>query len=181
MKYIIFDLEATCWEKGMKYQNETIEIGAVKINEEREIESEFQRFVKPIRFPILSNFCKDLTSINQEQINSADHFYKVVEEFKNWFDFEEEDYVLCSWGFYDKSQLINDCQISNLEDSWVLRHISLKHQFRDIKNLRRAIGMTRALEMESIPLEGTHHRGIDDARNISKIFLKYFDNWKLSY
>ncbi len=178
MKYIVLDLEATCWEKGMKYQNEIIEIGAVLINEQQEIESEFQRFVKPIRFPILSDFCKQLTSISQAQVDEAAHFYEVVEEFKAWFECEAEDYFLCSWGFYDKNQLINDCQISKLEHAWVSRHISIKHQYAEIKNLRRAIGMKRALEKEKLELEGTHHRGIDDARNIAKIFLKYFEEWK---
>jgi len=178
MNYVVFDLEATCWEKGMKYQNEIIEIGAILINEDQEIESEFQRFVKPIRFPILSDFCKELTSITQEEVNNASPFYEVVEEFKDWFDSKKEEYQLCSWGFYDKNQLINDCKISNLDDEWVYKHISLKHQYREIKNLKRAIGMKRALGMEKIELEGTHHRGIDDARNIAKIFIKYFDNWE---
>ena len=37
--------------------------------------------------------------------------------------------------------------------------------------------MKWALEKEKIQLEGTHHRGIDDARNIAKIFIKYFEEW----
>ncbi len=181
MKYIVFDLEATCWEKGMKYQNETIEIGALKINKEGKVESEFQRFIKPIRYPILSEFCKELTSITQEQIDSAAHYYEVIEDFKTWIECNEKDYALCSWGHYDKNQFLNDCQISNLESDWVHRHISIKHQYRDIKSLRRPIGMKRALEIEKIELEGTHHRGIDDARNISKIFLKYLSDWDFSF
>ena len=44
MKYIIVDLEATCWEnKDQKKINEIIEIGAVCINENKEIESELLR------------------------------------------------------------------------------------------------------------------------------------------
>ncbi|HWO78436.1 MAG TPA: 3'-5' exonuclease, partial [Bacillus sp. (in: firmicutes)] len=39
----------------------------------------------------------------------------------------------------------------------------------------RGVGMARALEMLKLPLEGTHHRGIDDARNIAKIFVRIFD------
>ncbi|MEK3793401.1 hypothetical protein MKX42_16845 [Paenibacillus sp. FSL R7-0204] len=35
--------------------------------------------------------------------------------------------------------------------------------------------MERALTMLKLPLEGTHHRGIDDAKNIAKIFGKIFD------
>ena len=37
--------------------------------------------------------------------------------------------------------------------------------------------MVKALNHENMSIEGTHHRGIDDARKISKIFVKYFDNF----
>ncbi|WP_255512454.1 hypothetical protein [Flagellimonas sp. S3867] len=39
--------------------------------------------------------------------------------------------------------------------------------------------MRRALNREGLNLEGTHHRGIDDARNISKIFKAYFDKCEI--
>lgn len=62
MNYIIFDLEATCWaQKGPI--SEIIEIGAVKIGPDLNTISEFSSFVKPMRNPILSDFCKELTSI----------------------------------------------------------------------------------------------------------------------
>ncbi|MNV83539.1 hypothetical protein D3C71_1773530 [compost metagenome] len=42
----------------------------------------------------------------------------------------------------------------------------------------REAGMSAALRKFGLKLEGTHHRGIDDAKNITKIFIKNFDNWK---
>lgn len=177
MNYIIVDLEATCWDQWEKNQNETIEIGAVLINEEKKIISEFEQYVKPIRFPILSDFCKELTSIEQKDIDTAPYFYEAIETFKKWIDVEKEAYVLCSWGFYDRKQLESDAALHHLDQQWLEKHISLKHQYKEIKQLRRAIGMKRALKLENMKLEGTHHRGIDDARNISKIFLQYFDEW----
>lgn len=38
--------------------------------------------------------------------------------------------------------------------------------------------MSKALRILNIPLEGIHHRGIDDAKNITKIFMKFYDDWK---
>lgn len=35
--------------------------------------------------------------------------------------------------------------------------------------------MERALQTLKFPLEGTHHRGMDETRNISKIFIGIFD------
>lgn len=177
MNYIVFDLEATCWEGADKRQNEIIEIGAVKINEEKRIVSEFEKFVKPLRHPVLSDFCKNLTSITQEHVSSAPSFDIVAEEFKAWIGYSSEEYRLCSWGLYDKKQFESDCKIFGLEVDWIKPHVNLKQQHADIHKLQRAIGMMNALQLEGILLEGTHHRGIDDARNIAKIFLKYFDKW----
>jgi 3'-5' exoribonuclease 1 len=39
--------------------------------------------------------------------------------------------------------------------------------------------MGGALKKERLELDGTHHRGIDDARNISKIFKANFSKWKI--
>jgi inhibitor of KinA sporulation pathway (predicted exonuclease) len=179
MNYIVFDLEATCWKEADKGQSEIIEIGAVKISDERRIVSEFERFVKPRKHPILSEFCKNLTSITQEHINNAAYFDIAAEEFKTWIGYGREEYILCSWGFYDKKQFESDCKIFELETDWVKPHVNLKQQHAAIRKLQRAIGMKNALQVEGVSLEGTHHRGIDDARNIAKIFLKYFDKWSV--
>jgi len=180
MNYIVFDLEATCWKQwNSKNQNEIIEIGAVKVNREGYIVSEFDEFVKPKLFPELSEFCTNLTTIKQSDVDNADYFPAVVERFKNWINVEE-DFFLCSWGFYDKNQLIKDSQLFHLETDWLKNHISLKHQFTSIKKLKRDVGMKEALKIEKMRPEGTHHRGIDDARNIAKVFVANMFKWDFS-
>ena len=179
MKYIIVDLEATCWEDRSKSPNEIIEIGAVCINEEKQIISEFNKFVKPIAHRMLSDFCTDLTSITQEQVNDAQIFPTVLNEFQDWMLSFNDEYILCSWGFYDQVQFKNDCLLHGLDISWLESHVSLKHQYAKIKKTR-SLGMKNALKKEKIALDGTHHRGIDDAKNIAKIFLKLFDKWNFS-
>jgi len=46
-----------------------------------------------------------------------------------------------------------------------------------VKRLHRSCSMSRALRTEGIEALGTKHRGIDDARNLAEIFLKYRDEW----
>jgi 3'-5' exoribonuclease 1 len=176
MNYIIFDLEATCEKDNKAFKNEIIEIGAVKLNENLEIIDTFNEFIKPKLNPILTEFCKELTTINQSDVDNADNFSKVVEGFKKWIGVGKEDYILCSWGFYDKNQFINDCILNRVNDYWVMKHISLKHQFAEIKDVRPC-GMEKALNILKLQLEGTHHRGIDDAKNIAKIFKACFGQW----
>ncbi len=181
MNFIIFDLEATCWPETIGTTREIIEIGAVKINDKQQIISEFDSFVKPDLHPILSDFCKDLTSINQHEIDNAEYFPHVIAQFRKWINLEHGDYLLCSWGFYDRKQIIEDCNLHNLEFEWVKKHISLKHQHAKLTNQNRPLGLGTALKIENMQFEGTAHRGIDDARNISRIFLKYFVKWEISY
>ena len=179
MKYIILDLEATCWKNRKNGKaNEIIEIGAVKVDESGEAIGEFCEFVKPLLNPHLSDFCKELTTIDQATIDQASQFPEVIQQFQQWIDLADP-YVLCSWGFYDKKQLKADCELHKLDTAWLAPHISVKHQYAKLKHLKKPVGMPTALKKEGLPLEGTHHRGIDDARNIAKIFRTQLEKWEL--
>ncbi|WP_027001611.1 3'-5' exonuclease [Hugenholtzia roseola] len=180
MNFVVVDLEATCWQQNPEADNEIIEIGAVLIDAHGQPKGEFQRFVRPILAPKLSDFCKKLTSIRQEEVENAPFFWEVLPAFQNWIASFGQDYVLCSWGFYDKKQFEKDCILHHQNTDWLSPHISIKHQYAKIKGLPRAIGMSKALDLEGFTLEGTHHRGIDDARNIAKIFVKYLDKFNFS-
>lgn len=175
--YIIFDLEATCHRKEAPkgFDNEIIEIGAVKINSKGETIDEFSKFTKPLNFPTLSDFCKELTTISQEDVDTADDLKSVLVEFLEW----SKDSIWISWGHYDKTQMLKDMKSNNIE-SEIPQHYSLKHLFTRWKGIRRHVGMSKALKMENIELDGTHHRGIDDAKNISKIFIKNLELFKLT-
>ncbi len=181
MNYIIVDLEATCWnEKHHTRKSEIIEIGAICVNEKKEILGEFQIFVKPNLHVELSDFCKQLTSITQEMVDNAPTFPVALEQFQTWIYSFGKDYVLGSWGFYDKGQFEKDCLLHQLDTNWLKNHINIKFQHAIIRNLPKGIGMKQAIEHEKLVLDGTHHRGIDDARNIAKIFIKLFEKWDYS-
>lgn len=178
MKFVVLDLEATCWEKKKKGQvNEIIEIGALLLDENGGLISEFEQFIKPQVNPTLSEFCTELTTIRQEDVDAAQAFPEVLNAFHEWFGMAEGNYVLGSWGFYDKIQFTKDCNLHGLPTEWLERHVSIKHQHKEICGLTKPLGMRKALEVEGFELDGTHHRGIDDARNIAKIFRKYLKLW----
>ena len=177
MKFIIYDLEATCWENRRSRKVETIEIGAVKLSEYGEVESTFCKFIKPILNPFLSPFCMNLTSISQVQINRADRFPLVIEDFQDWIEIFDEDYLLCSWGNFDKKILISNSEYHDMDSEWAHKHINLKQQYHEIRRLRRAMGLRRVVEKEGFEFTGTAHRGIDDAKNLAKVFIKYIDEW----
>ncbi|MBK8922897.1 MAG: exonuclease domain-containing protein [Saprospirales bacterium] len=176
--FIIYDLEATCWENTPPgFVQETIEIGAFRLNQYGEVRGKFNRFVRPVVHPTLSPFCQQLTNISQVDVNRASIFPKVIEEFWGWARIEEEDYVLCSWGSFDKKMFIDDCKLHRLDAAWTEHHVNLKEQYMAMKRLRHPVGLRKAVEREDILFTGMHHRGISDAENLAKLFLKYLGHW----
>lgn len=181
MNYIVFDLEATCWRghppNGV---NEIIEIGALRINEYGEELSVFSKFVKPSVNPLLSPFCKQLTSITQQQVDSARNFPYVIREFLEWGEIESsDDTYLISWGENDKGLFLTDCRIHKLENEWTEKHVNLKQHYKDLKRLPKAMSLRKAVENEGFEFTGVSHRGIDDAINLAKVFVKHIDEWAL--
>ncbi len=180
MRYIIYDIEATCWRgKPPKGINEVIEIGAVMINDYGELISEFNKFVRPDVNPILSGFCKSLTKISQENVDMADKYPKVVDQFKSWIGVGECDYVLCAWGDFDKRILRDNCKLHKMDFDWVDYFINVKSQYNTIKgNIGQdKSGLKATVKKEGFEFEGVHHRAISDAINLGKVFSKYLDEW----
>ena len=179
MNFIIYDLEATCWKgRPPGETQETIEIGAVHINSYGEELGSYNRFIRPMVNPILSPFCRELTSISQEDVNRAERFPTVIEEFQDWIGIFDEDYLLCSWGNFDKIMLERDCELHKLPAEWLDAHINLKKQYHAMKRLRRPFGLKKAVVKEGFEFTGIHHRGISDAENLAKVFTKYVDEWQ---
>jgi len=172
MRYVIVDLEATCWEGGSNLERmEIIEIGAVIFGSSTgPILEEFNAFVRPVIHPELSEYCMRLTSIRQKDVDEADDFKVAFPRFIDWIG--AQPFTLCSWGAYDLKQFRVDCERHKIPlPVTFLRHINLKQEFADLKRIKPC-GMAKALNILGIKLEGTHHRAIDDVRNIVRIAVQ---------
>lgn len=180
MHFIIYDIEATCWEnRPSDYQQEIIEIGALMLNGYGEELGSFNRFVKPILHPRLSFFCTNLTNINQKQIDRADTFAQVIEDFQDWAEIFYEDYRLCAWGGFDERMLRQDCILHDMETDWIdNKCLNIKRQFQEIKRLKQPWGLKKSVEKLGMEFEGEAHRAINDALNLAKVFLEYRDEWR---
>ncbi|EAW37955.1 3'-5' exonuclease [Lyngbya sp. PCC 8106] len=170
---LIIDLEATCCDQHtiLRSEMEIIEIGAVMV-ETKKLTSvnEFQTFIKPIRHPILTKFCQQLTSITQAQVEQAPHYPEAIKNLKNWLSqYSDSHLIWGSWGDYDRRQFDQDSQFHHVSFPIGYPHINLKKMFSTSQGLKGRYGMADALKLANIPLEGTHHRGIDDTRNIAKL------------
>ncbi len=79
---------------------------------------EFDIIIKPRLNPELSDFCTQLTTITQEMLNDVPEFPEAFDEFKKWINDLEDQYMLCSWGYYDRVQFKNDCELHGLDSAW---------------------------------------------------------------
>jgi 3'-5' exoribonuclease 1 len=168
--YLVIDLEATCDNGGLvpKREMEIIEIGAVLVDAINfEPIAEFQSFVRPVRHPTLTPFCRQLTSITQAEVDAAPGFPEVIRSLQDFMNNQRP--LFCSWGNYDRGQFGLDAGYHQVELPFGSDHLNLKQAFSDALGTRKRFGMAAALRELGIPLTGTHHRGIDDARNIATI------------
>lgn len=169
--YLVIDFEATCCDQGTipREETEIIEVGAVMVDvEELSPVDEFASFIRPVRHPQLTKFCTDLTSITQPQVDDAPGFADVISALSGWAA-GFPGHLFCSWGDYDRNQLRRECQQHDVAYPFGDEHMNVKRQFAERRGLGKGVGMAEALKLMGVPLDGTHHRGIDDARNIAKL------------
>ena len=169
-KLLIVDLEATCWERARHDPElmETIEIGALAVDPTApESPLEFQTLVRPTRSPVLSRFCTDLTTIQQAEVDAAEPFPAAFARFVSWIG-DPLEVLFASWGSYDQRQLLRDCSLHDVDYPFGDRHLNLKRLCSARLGLRPA-GVVQALGRAGLELQGTHHRALDDARNIWRL------------
>ena len=170
--FLVVDLEATTSPDGSlpKSEMEIIEIGAVLVNvQSLAVEDEFQSFVRPVRHPQLHPFCTQLTSIAQRDVASAATFPEVLDQLgRRMLWAHISDAWFCSWGDYDGKQWRQDCARHGLTYA-MPPHENLKRRFSEVQGLRKKLGLAEALTVCGLEFSGTHHRGIDDARNTARL------------
>jgi inhibitor of KinA sporulation pathway (predicted exonuclease) len=167
---MIIDLEATCSNDGAvpREEMEIIEIGAVMQSASTfEVESEFQTFIRPVRHRELTEFCKSLTGIVQANVDEAPPFRDAIEDVKEWMS-AFNDALFCSWGDYDRKQFVQDCDYHRVAYPFGPGHLNLKAECSRALG-RKKLGVAEAIGHLGMNFEGAHHRGLDDARNISRI------------
>lgn len=167
-RYLVVDLEATCDDLHAmpREQTEIIEIGAVLVDGATlEPLDEFQAFVRPVVHPRLTAFCTRLTSITQADVVRAPTFKFVAQRLAAF----GQGALFCSWGGYDKNQLERDARRAGIRSPLGPRHLNLKEAFARAAGERSEMGNQSAMRRVGLTPTGTHHRGIDDARNIARL------------
>ena len=183
MHYIVIDLE---WNQPLSHQSsvfrrvgdrlmfEMIQIGAVKLDEQRRMKGSFSRLITPQHYMKLHPRIRRITGITQDDLSDAPTFQEALDQFLDWCG---EDAVLLTWGSDDLSVFQQ-----NLDFFKSKRTLP---PFYDLQSLYCAIneggkdrkGLSAALSFYGIPSSDEHlfHNAVDDAYYTALVFQRFED------
>jgi inhibitor of KinA sporulation pathway (predicted exonuclease) len=170
-RILVIDVEATCWEgfPPPGEENEIIEIGVctIDVRQQRRADRE-SILVRPQRSRV-SPFCAQLTTLTQADVDGGIPFEEACRLLGRKYECDQRPWA--SYGDYDRNQFERQCRSFGVRYPFGPTHLNVKNLFALCRGLEREVGMDAALGMLGLPLEGTHHRGGDDAWNIAAVLL----------
>ena len=107
MNYIVLDLEWNQSSDGKEEESkllpfEIVEIGAIRLNSERQMVSEFSELIKPQVYHEMHHITRKLIHLQMDQLEHGRTFAEVAEQFFDWCG---EAPVFCTWGAMDLTEL----------------------------------------------------------------------------
>lgn len=107
MNYIVLDLEWNQSSDGKEEESkllpfEIVEIGAIRLNSERQMVSEFSELIKPQVYHEMHHITRKLIHLQMDQLEHGRPFAEVAEQFFDWCG---EEPVFCTWGAMDLTEL----------------------------------------------------------------------------
>ncbi|MFF7826943.1 exonuclease domain-containing protein [Streptomyces rochei] len=171
----VIDVEATCWagQPPPGAVSEVVEIGLAVVDlVARERVERHRVMVRPARSRV-SAFCTELTGITQAEADAGMSFADACDTLVRLHGAAVRPWA--SWGDYDRHQFVRQCAADGVPYPFgrpaERAHTNAKAVFAGAHGLRKRPGMAQALDLAGLPLEGRHHRGVDDAWNIASLVL----------
>ena len=186
----ILDFEATCDDKTQLSVQEIIEFPTVFVSTRTGVvEQIFHTYVRPEVHPILTAFCTELTGIAQATVEAGVPLAQALADHKDFLTKHNlvdatttpasrpngaRTFVYATCGDWDLKTCLPK-QLQHLQlpvppptmtalSSW----INLKVAFQRVCG-KKALGMTTMLEEFNLELQGRHHSGIDDCKNLARV------------
>ena len=170
-RIVVVDVESTCW-KGPPpagQRSEIIEVGICTVEVQAwQREQRRSLLVRPEHSEV-SPFCTELTTITPAMLAEANDLGHAVGVLRR--EFRASERLWASWGDYDRRQFERNCRDAGLKYPFGPGHLNVKTLFAMTVGCSHEVGMDAACQQLGIPLEGTHHRGVDDAWNIAAILI----------
>ena len=186
-RYICLDLEMTEFTASQRgfvpgANGEVIQFGAVMLDENYNMLSEFSSYVKPIYSsvtPVINQF----TGISNKNLEKADDFLTVFDKFCYWRG--EGDITTFCWSRADFNQLWSELEAKGKHRYDLFRTL---HDFVDLQDIfgrlvssKISVSLESAMRLLQMNFEGQVHSALSDSFNTARILHKLFCTESLEF
>lgn len=180
MNYLVIDLEMCrvprdYRSKRYKYASETMQIGAVLLDEEFKRIGTLSQFVHP-EYGVIDYFIENLTGIKNGQVKHAPRLQEALLHMLNWIG--DREYKVYAWSGSDRAQILHEIKAKNIVDEKIAsfmeesRWVDYQDIFMKRYEMSRKMSLEEALGRADIDPEGRFHDGLNDAVNTGLLIEK---------
>ncbi|WP_449537401.1 3'-5' exonuclease KapD [Ferdinandcohnia sp. Marseille-Q9671] len=169
-QYLFIDFEFTMPEGKYNPQGfypEIIEVGLVSVKNQKIID-QYSSYVKPIKFPKLTERCKSFLNISQEQVDNGIPFSQLVKMLSNYETIVPSTIV--TWGNMDMKVLRHNCQSAGIIFPFKGKQRDLSMEYKRFFGDQNQTGLWKAVQEYGKEGTGKHHCALDDALTTFNIF-----------
>ncbi|MFT4412995.1 3'-5' exonuclease KapD [Fredinandcohnia humi] len=169
-QYLFIDFEFTMPEGKYNphgFYPEIIEVGLVAIVNQK-ITDQYSSYVKPTKFPKLTDRCKSFLSISQEQVNDGISFLELVSKLSQYEGSTPSTIV--TWGNMDMKVLQHNCQSVGIPFPFKGKQRDLSMEYKRFFGDQNQTGLWKAVQEYGKEGTGKHHCALDDALTTFNIF-----------
>ena len=167
-QFIVLDLEwnqSPAGKEGSmnRLPFEIIEIGAVKLNKNLQIISEFRRLIRPRVYRQMHYKISEVTHMSIEQLDTeGEDFVRAMTEFLEWCG---DDYRFCTWGSMDLTELQRNMVYHGMELQFPspLLYYDLQKIYALIHGTKQKESLDTVVEELHLTEDRPFHRALDDA------------------
>lgn len=179
-RFVCIDLEMTEFSATQRSfvpgaNGEVIQFGAVMLDENYNMLSEFSSYVKPV-YTSVSPFINQLTGISNKTLENADDFLTVFDKFCYWRG--EGDITTFCWSKVDFNQLWAELESKGKHrtDLFSTLHnfVDLQQIFGKLVSTKKAVGLESAMKLLQMEYKGQVHTALSDSYNTARILHKLF-------
>ena len=177
MDYIVLDLEWNQNPYGKRNYHpempfEIIEVGAVRMNSNLEIEDSFHQIVKPRVYKKLHYKIKEITHFTNEELAKGSDFRKVIRDFLEWCG---DDFIFCTWGSLDLLELRKNIAYHKLEPlgRGPVPYLDIQKLYSlELDDGKSRKSLEKAVDAIEIDKSDVFHRADGDAWYTAEIFRR---------
>lgn len=186
MNYIVLDLEWNQSNTGEEPEIkeipfEIIDMGAIKLNSDRDMIDEFNQLVKPVVYQHMHKITSKIIHLHMKDLQKGRPFEEVIREFLDWCG---KDYIFCTWGPLDLYEMQRNIRYYGLKllSDVPIRFLDTQKLFSiayEDSKLRRSLEY--AIDFLHIEKDIPFHRAFSDAYYTAKILKQLPEKVLVNY